>query len=87
MRFVRSEREDSRTVLTTPDSRPIISLVSTIVFHPFELVFGLHLGRWNDAVLTCRGKRAQDVSGLQNRFVQAPPGRRTGCLHRHFHAF
>src|SRR6266850_581941 len=63
-----------------------VCLLCAIVLHPLKLVFSLHLGLRNGAVLACRGERAQDVSGLEHRFAQAPIGRRDGCLHRHFHA-
>ena len=33
-----------------------VCLLCAIVFHPLELVFGLHLGLGNGAVLACRGE-------------------------------
>src|SRR5262245_11062306 len=66
----------------TSDQTRGVCLLCAIVFHPFELVFGLHLGLRDRAVLACRSERPDDVPGFQYRFAQAPVGRRNRPLQR-----
>jgi hypothetical protein len=49
------ERITGRNLFAVVQSR-VIRLLGTIVFHAFELVFGLRLGTWNSAVVACRSQ-------------------------------
>src|SRR5436190_14809185 len=63
-----------------------VCLLCAIVFHPLELVFGLHLGLWNHAVLAGGSKRTEYVSRFQHGLTQPPIRRRNRSFHRQFDA-
>src|SRR5689334_23913843 len=63
-----------------------VCLLCAIVFHPLQLVFGLHLGLRDRAVLACGGKGTQDISRLKHRLTQPPIRRRNRPFHRQLDA-
>src|SRR6476659_3534844 len=59
-----------------------VCLVCGIVLHPLELIFGLHLGLRNRAVLARGSKRTEYVSRFQHGLAQPPIRRWNRLFHR-----